>query len=277
MPVPEPEPRPEVDREPIRRPEQRAAVSHFVVRAFAGLGLGLVPRAGFGLGGSIGWQRKRLTLLASGEHWFARTASVPGGGVSISASGGGVSACLSVLQGTVEIPVCGEAAVLAVRGIGEGRGVVPQPQTEAWIGVGPGAGLIWWPWERFGLSAHASGRVGARLPAFHLRRGDEAVDVLSQSPDCARDDPRCDLSTAVTDARSCGAMVPVGAPLPAGRDSALDALEQVYRRHYRRVRWVVRARGVPESALDDVVHDVFLSNPPALVGSRSRRAAREVV
>ena len=54
-------------------------------------------------------------------------------------------------------------------------------------------------------------------------------------------------------------MVPVGALVQADRDSALDALEQVYRRHYRRVRWVVRARGVPESALDDVVHDVFLS------------------
>ncbi|MCH9683388.1 MAG: sigma-70 family RNA polymerase sigma factor, partial [Deltaproteobacteria bacterium] len=39
----------------------------------------------------------------------------------------------------------------------------------------------------------------------------------------------------------------------------LSAFERIYREHYRRVRWVVRARGVPESALDDVVHDAFLS------------------
>ncbi len=37
------------------------------------------------------------------------------------------------------------------------------------------------------------------------------------------------------------------------------AFERIYREHYRRVRWVVRARGVPEAALDDVVHDAFLS------------------
>ncbi len=41
-------------------------------------------------------------------------------------------------------------------------------------------------------------------------------------------------------------------------DAGAERLDQLYRRFSRRVRWVARARGVPESALDDVVHDVFL-------------------
>lgn len=47
-----------------------------------------------------------------------------------------------------------------------------------------------------------------------------------------------------------------------GRTLEIDAgakrLDQLYRRFSRRVRWVARARGVPEAALDDVVHDAFL-------------------
>lgn len=39
----------------------------------------------------------------------------------------------------------------------------------------------------------------------------------------------------------------------------LPTFERIYRNNVGRVRWVVRARGVPESAVDDVVHDVFLS------------------
>ncbi len=39
----------------------------------------------------------------------------------------------------------------------------------------------------------------------------------------------------------------------------MAALEQLYRRYYRRVRWVLRGNGVAESALDDRVHDVFLA------------------
>lgn len=47
-----------------------------------------------------------------------------------------------------------------------------------------------------------------------------------------------------------------------GRTVEIDAgakrLDRLYRRFSRRVRWVVRARGVPEASLDDVVHDAFL-------------------
>ncbi len=39
----------------------------------------------------------------------------------------------------------------------------------------------------------------------------------------------------------------------------LSTFERIYRDHVHQVRWVVRARGVPESAMDDVVHDAFLS------------------
>lgn len=41
-------------------------------------------------------------------------------------------------------------------------------------------------------------------------------------------------------------------------DAGAKRLDQLYRRFSRRVRWVARARGVPEAALDDVVHDAFL-------------------
>ena len=36
-------------------------------------------------------------------------------------------------------------------------------------------------------------------------------------------------------------------------------LETIYRRHQGLVRWVLRARGVPQAALEDHVHDVFLA------------------
>ncbi len=38
-----------------------------------------------------------------------------------------------------------------------------------------------------------------------------------------------------------------------------SALELLYRKYDRLVRWVLRAAGVPESALDDLAHDVFLT------------------
>lgn len=46
-------------------------------------------------------------------------------------------------------------------------------------------------------------------------------------------------------------------PSPSARPTT--ALETIYRRHQGLVRWVLRARGVPEAALDDHVHDVFLA------------------
>jgi RNA polymerase sigma-70 factor, ECF subfamily len=45
---------------------------------------------------------------------------------------------------------------------------------------------------------------------------------------------------------------------PALSEAPAD-LESVYREHHRRVRWLLRARGVAEDALDDVAHDVFLT------------------
>jgi len=47
-------------------------------------------------------------------------------------------------------------------------------------------------------------------------------------------------------------------PSPSSSGHA-TALETIYRRHQGLVRWVLRARGVPDAALDDHVHDVFLA------------------
>src|SRR5688572_25649581 len=44
-----------------------------------------------------------------------------------------------------------------------------------------------------------------------------------------------------------------------GSAAPVESLESLYRDHYRRVEWVVRAKGVPEGALDDLVHDVFVT------------------
>lgn len=41
-------------------------------------------------------------------------------------------------------------------------------------------------------------------------------------------------------------------------DAAVTALEAVYREHHRRVRWLLRARGVGDEGLDDAMQDVFL-------------------
>lgn len=42
-------------------------------------------------------------------------------------------------------------------------------------------------------------------------------------------------------------------------DARVAALEAVYRAYCRRVRWMLRARGVRDDALDDVAQDVFLA------------------
>lgn len=47
-------------------------------------------------------------------------------------------------------------------------------------------------------------------------------------------------------------------PLSPSADPT-PSLEQIYRTHHGLVRWVLRARGVPEAALDDRVHDAFLA------------------
>lgn len=41
--------------------------------------------------------------------------------------------------------------------------------------------------------------------------------------------------------------------------SSVRRLEGLYRRYHRRVRWVLRGRGIRGPELDDVVHDVFLA------------------
>lgn len=48
--------------------------------------------------------------------------------------------------------------------------------------------------------------------------------------------------------------------MPASsRTGSSTPLESIYRAHYGLVRWVLRARGVPEASLDDRVHDAFLA------------------
>lgn len=44
-----------------------------------------------------------------------------------------------------------------------------------------------------------------------------------------------------------------------GTTASIRELETIYRAHLRRVRWVLRARGVSDDALDDLVHEVFLA------------------
>jgi len=42
-------------------------------------------------------------------------------------------------------------------------------------------------------------------------------------------------------------------------DASVAALEAVYREHHRRVRWLLRARGVGDEGLDDAMQDVFIA------------------
>lgn len=42
-------------------------------------------------------------------------------------------------------------------------------------------------------------------------------------------------------------------------DAGVAALEAVYREHHRRVRWLLRARGVDDEGLDDAMQEVFIA------------------
>lgn len=50
-----------------------------------------------------------------------------------------------------------------------------------------------------------------------------------------------------------------GGALLAGPLSAAPDLHALYTRHHRLVRWIVRASGVPERSVDDVIQDVFVT------------------
>ena len=42
-------------------------------------------------------------------------------------------------------------------------------------------------------------------------------------------------------------------------DARLQELEAIYREHHRRVRWVLRSRGVDDDLLDDLVQEAFVA------------------
>lgn len=69
----------------------------------------------------------------------------------------------------------------------------------------------------------------------------------------------------MTDRGGGGAITPavvaltrtVAAAAPAARE--LPTIAELYARHFRRIWWVVRGAGVPDEAIEDVVHDVFVA------------------
>lgn len=167
--------------QPVPRSTPRRE-SRVTLGATTGLGLGVVPSASVVLRAAVGWHGERFHLRLGGEHWFPRSEAVPGARVGIRASGGNAAGCYALVVKPVEVPVCLETTVLAVRAAGEGAGVTSRPTTGPWVGTGPSVGVVVRPQRRIALTAGVGTRVAIFRPKFHLARAGEIVPAFRSEP-----------------------------------------------------------------------------------------------
>ncbi len=173
-------PAPRAEASMDAEPERAHAL---VLGAAVGVGLGLVPRPGLGLLGSVGWQfgAGRLELL--GGHVFGRTATLSDdAGVTVSASGAGLRLGFGWERERIALSLGLGAMVLSLSASGRGASVSPSPVRELWVGIGPGAAVQWAIARRVGVRAGLDLLVGARRPGFHLTQGTIRREAFRSPP-----------------------------------------------------------------------------------------------
>lgn len=159
---------------PTRRPESRpGGPPRGYGRVQAGLSLGPLPdpAAALVLGLAIGGPWFRVELTGSGSPPVESAPARAGPGrVRTQLWAGGVRACGVPHVRRLEVPLCLGTDVGAM--IAEGRAL---PRTDRarslWVVVVASAGIVWWPFERFGLDARVEGLVAARRPVFTIDPG----------------------------------------------------------------------------------------------------------
>lgn len=149
----------------------------------AGPGLGPLPGVAAQLAAVLALRGRRWRVEAGGAYWFPRTTGPSGGpSVTIGLGSGSVRGCYVFARSRLELPVCGGAEAGAMRGRGQGTGVLSKTSRSLWAAASAGPGLTWrlGSWVALRLSVDAI--VALRQPAFDLRIAGERVELHRAAP-----------------------------------------------------------------------------------------------
>jgi len=172
-----------VERVPLRvmvpEPEERAPRMRVagLVRVDGAVDAGATPGVAADLAGVVGLLRGRLRLEVHGLYTVPR--AIHRGDVAVGTLARwavGVRGCWRLVQGRLEIPLCG--GLEAGQWLAHGAGITVQRQSArpVWLGLLAGLGLIWSPHPRVGLGARAELVVAPLRARFSV--GDEVVHTV---------------------------------------------------------------------------------------------------
>ena len=149
-------------------------------RIAGGVGAGILPGAGGGLGLTAGLEGEYWRAEATASHWFSRPKVFPGEsaiGADFSLWSGGARGCGVPGSAQVKVPLCGGAEVGRIRAAGFGgrnNGTV----RPIWGAIVAGAAIVWLPRPWIGVFGGAEGLVALRRPIF---AGDDRPQQLHRA------------------------------------------------------------------------------------------------
>lgn len=148
-----------------------------------GPGLGVLPGVAAQLSAALALRGRRWRAEAGGSYWFPRTAGTPDQPtVEIGLSSGMLRGCWVAGRSRLELPVCAGAELGAMRGRGQGPGVLSKTSRSLWAAAHAGPGLTWRlrSWVALRLSVDAI--VMLRQPGFDVRVAGEPLELHRTPP-----------------------------------------------------------------------------------------------
>lgn len=148
-----------------------------------GPAVGVLPGVGAQLAAVLALRGPRWRVEAGGTYWFPRTATTADQPtVEIGLGSGTVRGCYVLARSRLELPLCAGAELGAMRGRGQGAGVLSKTSRSLWAAAHAGPGLTWrlGPWAAVRLAVDVL--VALRQPGFDLRIGGERVELHRVPP-----------------------------------------------------------------------------------------------
>lgn len=149
----------------------------------AGPAVGVLPGVAAQLAAVLALRGRRWRVEAGGTYWFPRTAGTADQPtVEIGLGSGTVRGCYVFARARLELPLCAGAELGAMRGRGQGVGVLSKTSRSLWAAAHAGPGLTWrlGPWAAVRLAVDAI--VALRQPGFDLRIDGERVELHRAPP-----------------------------------------------------------------------------------------------
>lgn len=147
-----------------------------------GPGVGVLPGVAAQLAAALALRGPRWRVEAGGAYWFPRTAGTLQPTVEIGLGSGMLRGCYVAGRSRLELPVCAGAELGAMRGRGQGAGVLSKTSRSLWAAAHAGPGLTWrlGSWVAVRLSVDAI--VALRQPGFDVRIAGERVELHRTPP-----------------------------------------------------------------------------------------------